>query len=232
MNWKELNSRAYTPYSKAPRTCLVESSEGLIFAGVRIENISYPITISAIQSALFSCLSEEQTPVRLYLEDLNYDQLPYWKSQFDLKTDVLDSLEGIRIQPTLKTRSIDERENLKSLLAKAITVNSDFPVSCLLYTEKGYYEGVNIEVSDWSLGLCAERIALAKAISDGVTEFKGLSIHTREGEFSSPCGACRQVITEHLPLQLVKLYHADGSLSEHFTADLLPFSFSSRALKK
>lgn len=232
MNWTELNSRAYTPYSNKPRACLVHSAEGNYFAGVRIENVSYPITISSIQVALFSCISESQTPKRLILQDSEYAQLEYWKNEFDLEVSVEDSIEDYPISKAHKKQPLNEQKRLKELLDQAVTINSDFPVSCIIYTDSGYFEGINIEVSDWSMGLCAERVALAKAISEGVTELKAISIHTKDGEFSSPCGSCRQVIVEHLPLHPVTLYHADGSRSEHYTADFLPFSFSSRALQK
>lgn len=96
----------------------------------------------------------------------------------------------------------------------------------------GYYEGVNVEVSDWSMGLCAERIAIAKAKADGHSKFESMDVHTLKGEFSSPCGACRQVVTEMMPYHELRLFHADGSLSEHLSADLLPFSFKSSSLKK
>jgi homotetrameric cytidine deaminase len=109
---------------------------------------------------------------------------------------------------------------------------SNFPVAALLETEKGFFSGVNIECSSWSMGLCAERIAIAKALSFGCQQLKTLHIHTRDGEFSSPCGACRQVLIEHMPKRQIHLYHADHSKSIHFCNDLLPHSFQSSSLKK
>ena len=117
-------------------------------------------------------------------------------------------------------------------MAKSVIPNSDFPVSALLYVDDGYFEGTNIEVNDWTKGLCAERVALAKAITAGYFSFNHLEVHTQKGEFSSPCGACRQVIIEHLPYHTIKLHHADGSLSEHSTVDLLPYNFKTSSLKK
>lgn len=232
MSWEILNSRAYVPYSKDQKSCIIEGSKGGFYAGVRVENVSFPLTISAIQTACFSCLSEGETPVKLYLCDSNFDQLNYWKSEFNLEVEITDSPPTSLLKDLAHTVLNNEKELLKELLSKAITTHSDFPVSAILYSDAKYFTGVNIEVSDWALGLCAERVAFAKAISSGISLFTEISVHTKFGDVSSPCGACRQVIVEHLPLNKIKMYHADDTYSEHFSIDLLPFSFRSKTLKK
>ncbi len=80
------------------------------------------------------------------------------------------------------------------------------------------------------MGLCAERVALSKALASGNIDFSAISVHTLKGEFSSPCGACRQVLKEHLPLSKAKLFHANDTYSEHFINDFLPYNFSSKSL--
>lgn len=232
MNWETLNSRSYTPYSKKQRSCLVQGKSGKFYIGVRIENVSYPLTISAIQAGCSICLSEGDTPLKLLFPDTDFDQLEFWKKELGLEINVVSNISHIKPEDLSKIKSSDERSDLRDLLEKALTPNSDFPVSALLYTETGMYEGVNIEFSDWTLGLCAERVALAKCIANGDTELTDIAVHTKYGEVSSPCGACRQVIIEHLPLNKIRLYHADNSMSEHFSIDLLPFSFTSGALRK
>tara|TARA_R110000868_G_scaffold304437_3_gene565009 strand:- start:30532 stop:31230 length:699 start_codon:yes stop_codon:yes gene_type:complete len=232
MSWEKLHKRAHVPYSKIPKSCVVESIKGDFYPGVRIENVSFPLTISAIQAACFSCLSESDTPKKLYLPNKDFDQLSFWENEFDLEVIVADTLPQTKLKPLLHSSKVEEPKRLKELLEKAITTHSNFPVSALLFSKSGFVEGVNIEVSDWALGLCAERVALAKAISSGETEFIEIAVHTKFGDVSSPCGACRQVIFEHLPLNKIRMYHADGTLSEHFSVDLLPFSFTSKSLKK
>ena len=232
MNFHTLTKNAYTPYSKNPRVCVVKGSEGGLYPGVRIENISFPLTVSAIQAACCICLSEGEIPKSLYLEDEHYSQLEFWKSEFQLTIKPASELSEIDFISYGLSNPSNELAQLKELLKKAVTTHSDFPVSALLYTNTSCFEGVNVEVSDWSMGLCAERVALAKAIASGVTTFTELAVHTRFGDVSSPCGACRQVIFEHLPLNKIRLHHADGTLSEHFSVDLLPFSFTSKSLKK
>lgn len=225
---------AYVPYSGKQVICIAESESGNYYAGVRIENISFPLTISAVQAACSICLSEGETPVRLYLENESAEQLHTWKKEFNLDIQITDDLSGFDTQDLLHKEPLKDtiKAHLKSLLPAAVTPNSDFPVSALLFCENGYFEGVNVEISDWNQGLCAERVALAKAVAAGYREFDRMEIHTRDGEFSSPCGACRQVLIEHLPYHTIVMHHADGSTSEHKTVDLLPLSFKSSTLQK
>ncbi len=232
MNLETLKNHSYTPYSKKPRVCVVQGSKGGLYPGVRIENVSFPLTISAIQAACCICLSEGEIPNILYLQDGDYAQSDYWKKEFDLTIKSVSELTEAKFQNYQIETPSNEITHLKSLLDNAVTTHSDFPVSALLYSESVCFDGVNIEVSDWSMGLCAERVALAKAITSGIRSFTELAVHTKYGDVSSPCGACRQVIIEHLPLNKIRLHHADHTLSEHFSVDLLPFSFTSKSLKK
>lgn len=234
MNWNTLYDRAYTPYSGQAKACVIESRTGKFYIGVRVENISYPITIPAIQAACSICLSEREIPAKLYLEHTDLDQLSFWKNEFDLEIIKTHTLPEASAEDLYCKNSsgLDIQSRLKQLLEQAVVPNSDFPVSALLFTPNGYFEGVNVEVSDWTKGLCAERVVLAKALAAGIQNLDRLEIHTKKGEISSPCGACRQVIAEFLPYHDIMLHHADGSSSEHLTLDLLPFNFKSSSLKK
>jgi homotetrameric cytidine deaminase len=227
-------ANSYVPYSHKPRTCVVESNSGKFYAGVRIENISYPLTIPAVHAAFTICLSEGETPSKLFINEYKYEQLDFWKNEFELDVVFDQDLPLNKAENLLKTDSgeIDISKKLKQLLQKAVVPNSDFPVSAILFTDIGYFEGVNVEVNEWSKGLCAERVALAKAITAGYTEFERLEIHTKKGQVSSPCGSCRQVITEFMPTKKIILHHADSTVSEHFMNDLLPFNFTSDSLRK
>ncbi|MEX2604205.1 MAG: cytidine deaminase [Gracilimonas sp.] len=234
MSWNSIKEHSYVPYSGKKSACITESKSGKYFAGVRVENISYPLTIPAVQAACAICLSEGEIPAKIYVEDTTIDQLDFWVKEFGLEvieteTPPIGNLETLFHTTESKTDSLTI---LKELLRKAVTPNSDFPVSALLFVDGGFFEGVNVEISEWSLGICAERVALAKAVAAGINDFRKLEIHTKKGEVSSPCGACRQVISELLPYHNITLHHADGTLSEHLSVDLLPFSFKSSALKK
>lgn len=228
-----INNSSYVPYSGNYLSCVVKSIQGNYFPGVRVENASFPLTINAAQNALFNCLSEGEQPKAIYVQDTTANDLEFWKREYNVWVYSINELDDISLKPvTLDIEQTDIKKVLVKLLDNAITDNSDFPVSALLQTDSGYISGVNIECSEWSLGLCAERVAIGKAISYGLSEFDALYIHTRHGEFSSPCGACRQVIIEHMPHHPIHLHHADETQSVHFSSDLLPHSFRSSTLIK
>lgn len=231
MNWKKFMPRAYVPYSKEPDVCIVQGNEEEYFLGVRIENISFPLTISSIQAACCICLSYGQIPKKIFLNSDTDPQLDYWKKEFNCESIISEIPATITLKEYREKPVSNKKDYLKQLLHSAVTPNSDFPVSAILSTGNQCYTGVNVEVSDWSKGLCAERIALSKAIADNADDFKSISLHTLKGEFSSPCGACRQVMFEHFPLIKIEVFHTDGTCSEHFIIDLLPFSFSSKDLR-
>lgn len=229
-----LTTHSYVPYSQNPGTCIIESRSGKFYAGVRIENISYPLTIPAIQAAITICLSEGESPSRLYIKEHTYEQLDYWKSEFDLSIVIGSDIPTDKVENLLKNdlSQLEPSKKLKHLLSRAVVPNSDFQVAALLFTKNGYFEGVNVEVSEWTKGLCAERVALSKAIAAGYAEFDQLEVLTKKGQVSSPCGSCRQVISEFMPTKKIVLHHADNTVSEHFMNDLLPFNFTSDSLKK
>lgn len=232
MTWKDLLERAYVPYSKSPNACVVQGHKGDYFSGVRIENVSFPLTINALQAACCICVSYGQNPITIYLKDENNPQLSFWKQEFNCEVSISEISDKIQLYSYQEKHAKNELAYLKQLLDFAVIPNSQFPVSAILKSDTITITGVNVEFSDWSKGLCAERIAICKAIAEGLTNFKTMAVHTLKGEFSSPCGACRQVLFEHLPLSRTELYHADGTYSEHFNIDLLPFSFNSRDLCK
>jgi len=103
---------------------------------------------------------------------------------------------------------------------------SKFPVGAALLCADGtVVTGVNIENAVNGLSLCAERVALFKAISEGKREFVKIAVSC-ESDHCRPCGACRQVLHEHAP----KLEVLMGNPQENFTrttiAELLPDAFT------
>lgn len=232
MDFDDLTEHAYVPYSKKSSTALVRSESGLWFPGIRVENISYPLSISAAQNALFCCLSEGDQPEVLFTDDPDTSMISFWQKEFNITVELLtkSNLPDYNFANVKLEGDLNIPKKLTALLDVALVDESNFPVAALLETEDGFFSGVNVECSSWNMGLCAERVAIGKALAYGSKKLKGLHIHTREGEFSSPCGACRQVIMEHLPNRQIHLHHADHSESVHFSNDLLPHSFSSSSL--
>jgi len=229
MNWNTLIKRSYVPYSNKPDACIIEAESGVCYPGVRIENISFPLTISSIQAAVCICLSEGDNPQKVYIQPgFSTSSEPYWIDEFELAVLEKKDLSGLSFAPPDHEMTMDVPTRLEQLLGKAVIPHSNFAVSALLETGQGWVDGVNIEVNEWSRGLCAERVAIAKAIGGGIPldNAKKIYIHTSGGDFSSPCGACRQVMAEHLFGTRVELHHPDNTISQHFMNDLLPYNFS------
>src|SRR5262245_28864477 len=89
------------------------------------------------------------------------------------------------------------------------------------------YSGCNIENASYGLSVCAERVAIFRAIAEGEREVAALAVATENG--ATPCGACRQVLHEFGPTARVLLCAADGTCKELGLDALLPDAF---ALKK
>jgi cytidine deaminase len=86
------------------------------------------------------------------------------------------------------------------------------------------YEGVNVENAAYPLTMCAERNALFRAVGEGEREFTAIAVVTGNG--GTPCGACRQALSEFGRDTLVIIAGPDGQiLEEHTIAELLPGAF-------
>lgn len=234
MNFNQLLDRAFTPYSGDRNACVVIDTKGRSFPGVRMENLSYPITISPFQSALYSCLTHGGIPEELILHQnpKPSDLISFWEQEFHLKVSINADFEWESYQVVHKLNNKEIVPRLYELCDFAVIPNSDFPVTCLLETEAGFLAGVNIECSNWELGLCAERVAIATAISHGYSDFKSIHVLAPKSDYVSPCGACRQVLMEHLPQKPVHLYQNEHEKLTVTTSQLLPYHFKSESLRK
>src|SRR5690606_35140090 len=90
--------------------------------------------------------------------------------------------------------------------------------------------GCNIENASYGLTICAERVALFKALSEGHRRFHRLAIVTGAATPTPPCGACRQVLWEHAGDLEIVLAGAGGTARRVRLADLFPLPFEARAL--
>lgn len=102
---------------------------------------------------------------------------------------------------------------------------SKYPVGAALLSASGkIYDGVNVENAAYPTGICAERVAVFKAVSEGEREFTAIAVVTDNG--GSPCGSCRQVISEFGLETIVVLADARGQVVLETTiSDLLPGAF-------
>jgi len=102
---------------------------------------------------------------------------------------------------------------------------SHYAVGAALLTRSGrIYDGTNIENAAFPVTVCAERVAIFKAVSEGERDFEALAVVT--GNAGTPCGSCRQVMAEFSLDMLVLIADAQGNLQRTMTvAELLPGAF-------
>ena len=107
---------------------------------------------------------------------------------------------------------------------------SKYLVGAALLTRSGkIYSGANVENAAYPMSLCAERVAIFKAVSEGEREFEALAVITGNG--GSPCGACRQVMAEFGIDMDVLIADAEGNLrQEAKVSELLPGAFGPKDL--
>jgi len=105
---------------------------------------------------------------------------------------------------------------------------SNFAVGAAVETESGkVYTGCNVENSSFGLSMCAERIAIFKAVSEGETKFRRIAIVADTKRPVSPCGACRQVMAEFGDFEVI-LSNENGDIEKTSVEKLLPGSFDLR----
>ena len=102
---------------------------------------------------------------------------------------------------------------------------SNYRVGAALRTRSGkIYEGVNIENAAYGDSICAERVAVLKAVSQGEREFEAIAVVTDNG--GAPCGSCRQVLAEFGVDIIIIMANNEGEVVRESTlAELLPAAF-------
>jgi cytidine deaminase len=132
--------------------------------------------------------------------------------------------------------TMDEKQLLEEAVKArefAYVPYSKFQVGAALIAKDGkVFHGCNIENASYGMTNCAERTALFKAYSEGVTQFDTLVVIADTDRPVPPCGACRQVISELCaPEMEVILTNLKGDIQRTLVKDLLPGAFSSKDLK-
>ena len=103
---------------------------------------------------------------------------------------------------------------------------SKFKVGAALLCSDGrVYTGCNIENASYGASNCAERTAVFKAISEGKREFIKIAIVSSGGDFTYPCGICRQVLSEFMPNGSIVLFSKEQGIKEFTLNELLPYAF-------
>ena len=133
---------------------------------------------------------------------------------------------------------MDQRERLlkasRGALLQSYSPYSKFKVGAAIQGIKTgankIFTGCNIENASYSLSICAERVALFRAVSVGYTSFKAIAISSTSDKPIFPCGACRQVLAEFCRISSLTVY-MDKDTSNYKLDELFPHPFKKEVPK-
>ena len=123
-------------------------------------------------------------------------------------------------------------EVAKAYRERAYAAYSHFKVGAAVLTKDGkVFGGCNIENASFGPTICAERTAVAKAVSEGHRDFVRIVIAGRSRELCVPCGVCRQVLREFAPNIEIICLNGAGEERTFTLEELLPHSFGPEYLQ-
>ena len=126
----------------------------------------------------------------------------------------------------LITAAIQARE-------KAFAIYSGFRVGAALEASDGtIWSGCNVESASYGLTVCAERVALVKAVSEGRNEFRCVAVVADTDDLTPPCGACRQLLWEFAPDAELYLSNLKGKILRYTVRELIPHAFDAKLFRK
>jgi len=131
---------------------------------------------------------------------------------------------GIRDPLLITDEQLLQKAN--EIRERAYAPYSGFKVGAALLCADGtVFTGINIENAAFGPSICAERTAFFKAISEGYRDFAKIAV-TCDKEYCSPCGVCRQVMSEHAPDLEILMGNLQGTFKSVSIRDLLPQGFT------
>ena len=130
----------------------------------------------------------------------------------------------------------EDLENLveaaREVRERAYAPFSNFKVGAAVKTKSGkVYIGCNIESASYGLTVCAERVAIWKAVSEGEREFTNVAVVADTEELTPPCGVCRQIIWEFCGDIPVTFANLKGKTETVQMKEILPRAFDTKFLK-
>ncbi len=128
---------------------------------------------------------------------------------------------------SLEARELDNLiECAFEIMENAYAPYSEFRVgACVLTLSGKIFCGVNVENASYGLTVCAERVAVFKAVSEGERDLVAIAVVTESDTLAFPCGACRQVLYEFSPDMIVVVANRKGKSRTFRLNELLPEGF-------
>ena len=244
-------SRSRVPFSQQEDSAICVLSDGNWVPGVRVESASYSLTIPALLNAYttavacnrndlaFVCsnrpiLAEEVT----YLSGLGHgtpDKLTDFVYTFT--HNMPSTFSEHPLDPFLQGTAVlipeDGIELVRSITSRAYVPESNFPVACVLETTNGQFiPGVNVEHTNWSNILCAERNAIGTSRTYDTCAIENIYLTCAKDTQCSPCGACRQLLAELTPDAVLWMDRGLNQRESTTPSSLLPKWFKGSTLKK
>ena len=243
----EAAAHARVSYSGRPVGAALLLSDGRWVPGVRVESASYPLTIPALIGGWVAAVSAGRHDVRAVA--LSQPFLPgeaAWLADAlgaVVSADAPDALAfgadplpdiGARLELPDAAPESDEAgvQRARAVAERAHVPESGFHVGCVLVTESGrVVPGCNVEHTDWTRGLCAERTALAVAAAYNAGPLQRIYLSCPSDPRGTPCGACRQLLAEYAAGVPIVMDRGDAPPEITTAAALLPQFFTGEQLR-
>lgn len=241
------------PFSRAPAGAAILLADGQWVSGSRFESATYPLTVPPLQAAyVAACAAGRRDIVAAAFSEPPVPGTWEWLGaaieQAPLAT-TPDTAVFARPLPEVGPRLAtvldaslpsDDTEGVslaREVASGAFAPFSSFPVGCVLLYETAdgralLVPGVNVEHPDWTRGLCAERSAVAAAISLGPGTIRRAYLSCLQDAAGTPCGACRQILAEAMPDVPLVIDRGSAEPERVTPRDLLPGFFSGARLHR
>ena len=238
--------RSVAPYSGRPAGAALRLDDGRWTAAPRIEISAFPTTIPALVGAVALGATAGQMPVAAaQTQAFTASDLAFlaeatgrpWRldaPDFAVAESAEMPADAGPVGLTVPAPADDAAGVAAALDAArhAVVPASDFRVGAIAVDASGRaVRGANVEFpSDWTRGLCAERVAVVAAHAAGLGPLVRVWVACAKAPGGSPCGACRQVLSDLAPDAAVVLWNGDAAPVETSAAALLPGAFSGDGL--
>ncbi len=241
--------RSHAPYSGVPVGAAILLADGRWVATPRVENASFPLTISALQGALARTMLTGEVPTAVALSRpltaAEHALLAAWTAGAwrldapDLAVNEATPVPALG-DPVPITLHLPPPPDLAGSAAlavaaaeQAVVPASNFRVGAVVEDVDGRLViGANVEHEpDWSRGLCAERTALVGAVAAGLGPIRRLAVACATAPGGTPCGGCRQVIAELAPDAEIVIWRGHEPPDVTTPAALLPGAFRGSSLQ-